>query len=166
MKQALLAAALALGLLSFLPESALANGSKGFGIGIGLSFDFGSWSKCGPQGNCGYPGGCLPPPGWSPYYAPPMMWGGMYGYNPYGAYPPVSGFPFVGGHGGYGGYGGAEAGVHPGGGGYIVPGNIPQGATLVPNANNKPTLPNPSGSVINTPPATGGSKPPIEKEKK
>lgn len=118
MKNALLAVALALGLTTLVHSEARANGGAGFGIGI--SFDFSHWKRpCGPYGpgggHCSH-GGCLPPIGWSPYYAPPMMWGGLAGYYPYGFYPPVYGYP-------YGGYGGAPgfdpsgvplAGQHPG----------------------------------------------------
>ena len=82
---------------------------------IGVTVDLSYFASCfglgsGPgPGGCGSPNGgcgrgrvCLPPPGWSPEYPKPMMYGGMsasppcqggysapyggYGYAPYGGY--------------------------------------------------------------------------------
>ncbi|MFO0926834.1 MAG: hypothetical protein U0736_07300 [Gemmataceae bacterium] len=82
MKRLLIAGLLAVGLLAAGQGRSEANGGFGFGMGLGLNFSFQGPYKtqtptCGPGGPCCYP------PGFSPFYCPPAM----YGAYPFGGYP-------------------------------------------------------------------------------
>ena len=106
MKKMFVAATLAIALVASSRAATRASDYK-FSIGLGLDFTFSTGSgpsdqcaggQCGP-GKCG-PGHCLPPPNWSPCYAPPRMYGGYKAMNPYqsldGCYGAGSGGRFPG----------------------------------------------------------------------
>lgn len=91
MKRLLIAGLLAVGLLAASQGRSEANGGFGFGVGLGLNFNFTGLHK-NQLGSCG--NGCCYPPGFSPYYPPPMMYSGF----PYCGYP--MNYPSFGGYDG------------------------------------------------------------------
>ncbi|MFM7151464.1 MAG: hypothetical protein ACKO23_16630 [Gemmataceae bacterium] len=106
MKRLLAKVALAIGLAASLSGAANAQGQGGFGFGVGIGLTFSGWKNCQPgfggqpgyggQSGCCGAGGCLPPPCWSPCYAPPMPYGGLMNYNPAIYYPNFAGYPGLG----------------------------------------------------------------------
>ncbi len=109
MKKLLVAAALALALLA-IDRATIQASDKPCGAWFGLDLKFGTGPNLfngGPNGSCGTgrcgPRHCIPPPGWSPYYAQPQMYGGYYEMNPYNTLPrnygPWLGYHFPGNNG-------------------------------------------------------------------